>query len=114
VSARHCFASSRQPSPRGEYSGGGRNRIAVPTLGDKSRERSTEAPFMAIGRGGNSIAPVFPQYALTSVQKETLLANGIGKEREKDGKLGEESKNVNKRRFTFGLTASTRTSREVP
>jgi hypothetical protein len=51
----------------------GRNRIAVPTHGDKSRECSTEAPFMAIGRGCNSIAPVLPQYGhiacLMSVQK---------------------------------------------
>src|SRR5436309_9414333 len=38
----------------------GRNRIAVPTDDDKSCGRSNESPFMAFGRGGNSIAPVFP------------------------------------------------------
>jgi len=53
----HFFASSYQLKS-------GRNRIAVPTHGDKSREPSTEAPFMAISRGCNSIAPVVPQYDL--------------------------------------------------
>ena len=54
---------------------GGRNRIAVPTDGDKSRYPSTSSPFMAMGRGGNSIAPVVPQCRhiarFTSVHKSS-------------------------------------------
>ena len=65
-----------------ECCGGGRNRIAVPTHGDKSRYHSTSSPLMTIGRGGNSIAPVFPPYAhgacLTSVQKDDAHPGGGG------------------------------------